>query len=1076
MQIAMLGPLEVTDDDGAAVHVAGIRLRTLLIALALTPRQLIPTSRLIDAVWGVGPPPGAANALQALVSRLRRALPAGSIESHPAGYRLVIGSDDVDVVRFERLVAAGRAELARDPAPAAERLRDALGLWRGPALLDVFDQEFFQTTITRLDELRLTAIEDRVGAELRLGRGADLVTELTALVVEHPLRERLVAALMRAMSEAGSPAEALGLFERTREALADRLGTDPSPELSAVHTAVLRGEIVPAPAPAPGPEAAQRTNMPAGLTSFVGRDADVVKVRELLGDYRLTTLIGPGGAGKTRLAVEASRTLLDQMPDGVWLVEFDRVTEPADLPAAVLAALGLREQSLMGGPGDPIDRLAAVLRDRAALLVLDNCEHVITAAAPLADRVLADCPRLRILATSREPLNINGESVWPVEPLALPAADVELGVAELMSYDAVRLLVDRVRAVRPGFNITDDDVPAVSAICRALDGMPLAIELAAARLRTMTVVQLASRLDDRFRLLTGGNRTAMTRHQTLRAVVDWSWELLSEAEQALLRRVTVFASGATVEAAERVCAGGPVQTSEVLDLLTALADKSLLMAEGDDETPRYRMLETIRAYGRERLDDAGERDAMRHAYARVFVELAETAEPHLRRAEQLEWGRRLEAEHDNLHAAMRSAIALGDAQLAVRMVNAAGWYWWFGGHKAEGIQLATDALEVPGEVDAATRATGAAMIAYFTTAGLGDLGQAEPWIREAQRLAKELADPGPLLRLAVAVFAGVQDEWGRGTSAMEAMEPLLADDDPWVRAESRLTRTRMLGDEERESDIGKALDEFRSIGERWGISFALATLGELAARRGDLPLAVDYCRQAAQVLTEMGAREDLVFLRAKEAQLHWLLCDPAGAGVAMAQAERDAEHVAWADAHAALAFFKGDLARWSGDLGTARTELGRVDAVLQDVKADPLFRSMILDSLAYVDAIEGDLARAGDRRAEALAIALGGGDLALVSQVLVGVADQAVRRGYPHEAARLLAAAEGVGGGPDRSRPDEPRVAAAGRAAVGDAKFSEALQRARDGFSGLGRGELANSEEVHELTASVLSAPAPKAG
>lgn len=216
MQIAMLGPLEVRDDDGAAVPVAGIRLRTLLIALALTPRQLIPTSRLIDAVWGDGPPPGAANALQALVSRLRRALPAGSIESHPAGYRLVTGSDDVDIVRFERLVAAGRAELARDPAPAAETLRDALGLWRGPALLDVFDQEFFQTTITRLDELRLTAIEDRVGAELRLGRGADLVTELTALAVEHPLRERLVAALMRAMSEAGSPAEALGLFALAR--------------------------------------------------------------------------------------------------------------------------------------------------------------------------------------------------------------------------------------------------------------------------------------------------------------------------------------------------------------------------------------------------------------------------------------------------------------------------------------------------------------------------------------------------------------------------------------------------------------------------------------------------------------------------------------------------------------------------------------------------------------------------------------------------------------------------------------------------------------------------------------------
>ena len=295
--------------------------------------------------------------------------------------------------------------------------------------------------------------------------------------------------------------------------------------------------------------------MPTGLTSFVGRDADVVKVRELLGDYRLTTLIGPGGAGKTRLAVEASRTLLDQMPDGVWLVEFDRVTEPADLPAAVLAALGLREQSLMGAPGDPIDRLTAVLRDRAALLVLDNREHVITAAATLADRVLADCPRLRILATSREPLNINGESVWPVEPLALPAADVELRVAELMSYDAVRLLVDRVRAVRPGFDITDDDVPAVSAICRALDGMPLAIELAAARLPDH---DRGPACQPPRRPIPAAHRRQPHRHDPApdaRAVVDWSQNCSPSAERALLRRVTVFASAvSSVEAAERVCA------------------------------------------------------------------------------------------------------------------------------------------------------------------------------------------------------------------------------------------------------------------------------------------------------------------------------------------------------------------------------------------------------------------------------------------------------------------------------------------------------------------------------------------
>src|SRR5262245_944091 len=314
----MLGPLEVFDGDGNAVFVAGLRLRTLLVALALNSGRLVSTTRLVDAIWGDQPPTGAVNALQALVSRLRRSLPGADVESHPSGYRLVIDPDRVDVTRFERLVATGRAALRHDPARAARTLREALDLWRGPALVDVAGQEFFQATIARLEELRLTATEDRADAELGLGGGPELVHELTALTLEHPLRERLVGALMRALSDAGRPAEALVVYERTRAALADQLGTDPSPALSALHTAVLRGEV--GPVPAPVAESTSLTNLPAALTSFVGRDADMARVRNLTGEYRLTTLVGPGGSGKTRLAVEASRGLLDRIPDGVWLV------------------------------------------------------------------------------------------------------------------------------------------------------------------------------------------------------------------------------------------------------------------------------------------------------------------------------------------------------------------------------------------------------------------------------------------------------------------------------------------------------------------------------------------------------------------------------------------------------------------------------------------------------------------------------------------------------------------------------------------------------------------------------------
>ena len=439
MQIGLLGPFEVCTDDGVFAEVPGARLRGLLIALALESGRVVPKATLVDWIWGERPPSDAANALQRLASRLRKALPTGLIEGQPGGYRLTVAPEAVDALRFERLLAQARQE--QDPG-RVRLLREALALWRGAAMQDVAleDSEAFNAAVTRLDGLRLTAMEDRFEAEVSLGQGVEVIAELTDAVTAHPLRERLVAALMRALVAAGRDSEALLAYERTREALADALGVDPSPELSALHVALLRGELG-------RREENRKTNVRAELTSFVGRDDDVAAVRELITEHRLTTLVGPGGSGKTRLATETARTLIGDLPDGVWLVELAAIGADGDVAQATLAGLGLRDALLGAAPSaDVADGLIAAIREREALLILDNCEHVIEAAAKFADRVLGECRRLRILATSREPLGITGEALWLVEPLALPEGDAIPG--EVASSPAVRLLRDRAGAVR----------------------------------------------------------------------------------------------------------------------------------------------------------------------------------------------------------------------------------------------------------------------------------------------------------------------------------------------------------------------------------------------------------------------------------------------------------------------------------------------------------------------------------------------------------------------------------------------------------------------------------------------------
>jgi predicted ATPase/DNA-binding SARP family transcriptional activator len=1041
----MLGPLTVRADDGTPVEVTGARLRTLLILLALDPGRVVTLGTLVDGVWGADPPAEAANALQALVSRLRRT--GLTIESRPTGYRLAVAADDVDTCRFERLAAAGHATLASDPVATATALREALALWRGPALADAATAAFAQAPVARLTELRLAAIGDRVEAELQ--SGTDLVAELESLVAEHPLRERFAGLLMRALCRAGRAADALAVYARTRALLADELGADPSAELTALHTDVLRGGLDPRPA-------RRRTNLRSGLTTFVGRDEELSRVAAMVGESRLVTLTGPGGSGKTRLATEVGRTLVDRQPDGVWFVELAPVSDGAEVPHAVLGALGLRAQTLVGGAvrtvpevTEPMDRLAAALSTRPLLLVLDNCEHLVAAAAALADRLLGECPRLRILATSREPLGITGETLWPVDPLALPPADVDPRHA--LTFPAMRLLADRARAVRPDFTVDDTTAATMGHVCRALDGMPLAIELAAARLRTMSLDQLATRLDDRFRLLTGGSRMALPRHQTLRAVVDWSWDLLDDDERMLLRRLSVFAGGATLAAAEQVCAGAGLDADRVFDLLTALVDKSLVLVAGD----RYRLLETIKAYGRERLAAAGETDRLLAAFVECFRVLAETAEPHLRRAEQLEWLARLEAEHDNLHAAVRTAITTGDATAAHRLAANAGWYWWLHGHKVEGADLAAEVVSMRGEVPPADRALALGLAAMLAVDGVYDQTRGLAWFGESVELARATDRSHPLLRLVV-MLNEVLRSYRRSTEELRSLlaDLLVTDEDPWVLGTVRVLRAHAslnagLQHEEAEADFRAALAAFRSVGERWGLSFTLCSLADLVAWRGDFATAIGYYEEASRLIAELVTNEDLVRYRLRLAALHAQLGATEEANAVLAMAQRDAERSGMPESLAGVTHARGDVARLAGDFPAARRHLEQTLTLSgtfitrRQQNIAPQFSALIYASFGFLDTAVDDLDAALAHHTTALTLAVDSNDAPVIAQVLLGVADVTLHRGDPRRAALLLGASEGIRGVPDLSLPDHPRVTAEIRAALGDQEYAETVERGR---------------------------------
>ncbi|HKA10504.1 MAG TPA: BTAD domain-containing putative transcriptional regulator [Candidatus Dormibacteraeota bacterium] len=1049
-QFGILGTLEVWR-DGRPVALQGPRVRLLLALLLVNAGHLVASARLIDGLWGEAAPPRAANALQALVSRLRAALGPGLVEARSGGYRLAVAPEAVDALRFERLLAEGRAALAAgDPRRAAELLKAGLALWRGEPLGDLGWADVLRAEMLRLEELRLDASGDRIEAELAGGSHAGLVAELEALVAAYPLNERIRGLHMRALYASGRQADALIAYDQTRTLLREELGADPAPELQRLHIAILRRDASLEGAAAALPP----TNLRAQPTTFVGREELLERLRELLDRSRLVTLVGPGGAGKTRLAAELAASERSRYADGVWMVELAPLSDQADLPQSVLAALGLRERSLLergrGPVTEPLDGLLGALAGRRLLIVMDNCEHLVEAAARIADAIVGRCPAVRILATSREPLVVTGETLCPVPSLRLPPEDV--APEDAAGYAAVRLFLDRGSAARPDFALTAHTVAAVVQICRRLDGLPLAIELAAARLRSLSVAQVAERLDDRFALLTGGTRTALARHQTLRAVVDWSWELLDEPERALLRRLSVFAGGATLEAAERACAGVGLARAGILDILASLVDKSLVEADGvQRDEMRYRLLDTVRAYGAERLREAGETTAVGRAHAEYFCDLAERAEPELRARNQLTWLARLDAEHDNLRAALRWAVDSRDTELAMRLFGALAWYWSLRGRLPEGRSWLRSVMAMPGEVPALVRARADVMAGLWSWA-VDSPEAAVAAAGRARALYKQSGQPPhPLLLVVEPLLALLDDDVDRARALADAV---LAD--AGAGEVSHATALLMIGiieslrgemdNAERASE--EAVVRFRELGERAGLAQALASLAEIAEARGDHHRALAVAEEAVGLARELGAPTEIPVLLAQVGSAQ-VMTGEVELGLATAEdGLRLAMEGGIPDVVAPASVAVAALARSRGDLARAR-QLYEEAARTAPEQLAPM-RARALVGLGFVAELEGDPERAASLHRQAVEVVRAGPTPSILwnrlvlAQALTGLAAAAAAQGSAERAAVLLSAASSLRGPAPLStveQGDIVRVEERARRDLGAQRFKQARNR-----------------------------------
>jgi predicted ATPase/DNA-binding SARP family transcriptional activator len=815
----VLGPVEVVR-SGRPVQLGGRRQRLLLALLLVERGRAVSSDRLIDELWQGTPPRGAEGTLRVYVSRLRSALGDTTLRARPPGYVLDIDADLVDASRFEDLQREGHEALAGGSAGlAADRLRAALALWRGEAFADVRDEGVVAEEARRLDELRMAAVEDRADAEMSLGRHAPLVPQLERLLGEHPHRERLWRQLVLALYHSQRQVEALAAYRRARTFLSEEFGLEPGEELQALELAVLRQEL-----PSVS-TSVERHNLPAPLTSLVGRERDLDEIAALLRSHRLVTLTGPGGVGKTRLALEAASRQVGAWAGGVWLVDLAAQEDARSTVSVVARVLGVLERPDV----TPLEGLVEHLRHEEVLILLDNCEHLASASGGLVHEILRAAPAVRVLATSRTPLGVPGEVDFAVSPLEAP--EDHLPVDEMARSASVRLFLDRARAVCRDLAPTATDLATVARICRELDGLPLAIELAAARLKALSIDDLASRLDDRLRLLRSAGRSPVARHQTLRATIDWSYRLLEADERELLAALSVFSGGCTLASVAAVCTGGDAMRAE--ELLGRLVDSSLVVARPGQRSTRYRLLETIREYAAGRIDSPRRRDELSRSHAEHFLRVIEDVpvEDPARKVDALAIRDR---ERDNLHGALRWALASG-SDVAVSLASALWRYWLIRGDRRQGLEWLEQCLARPdgaASPELADVFAGAALLARLLGDLDGALGFAEDGVALARRVGRPIALTASLNVLTT--LSARAGDFGRARRyrdesvavARRAHDERLEAIAEFILAESLLHHGRHA--EARELG-GRALVLARVAGDKEVIAVVLARVGIAAA-------------------------------------------------------------------------------------------------------------------------------------------------------------------------------------------------------------------------------------------------------
>jgi predicted ATPase/DNA-binding SARP family transcriptional activator/predicted negative regulator of RcsB-dependent stress response len=845
LTVAVLGPVEVRR-DGELVSVPAGKTTEVLVRLALAAPHPVRAELLIDDLWADEVGSTNKNTLQSKVSQLRRALGgADLLISAGRGYRLAVTADDVDALRVEGLTARASAALrAGDARACLELTTEGLSLFRGDVLADAGDGAWLEAHRTRLAELEGGLLSDQLAARVELSPGADVIAALEVAIAQHPLREALWISLITALYRAGRQSDALAAYSRVRGQLAEELGIDPGPALRSLETLILQQspdlDQTPAAERSRGPlpqampvHALQPGNLPGITSALVGRGLELEELTNKLAASRLVTLTGPGGVGKTRLAVEVARGT--QVPGGSWLIRLDTVEPGVPLAQAVAELM-----ELPGGEAKLFERLAS----NSTLLVLDNCEHLIDDVATLTTTLLDRAPGLRILATSQAPLRVDGETVVVLEPLAIT--------------DSIELFAQRASAARHQFAVDDGVRAVVEEVCQSLDGLPLAIELAAARVKSLSVNEIARRLDDRFALLKDPTSRRPERRRALAAAIDWSYALLFPDDQVGLQALSVFTGGAPLAAAESVLEALGVPAESSVDVVGRLVDRSLVTLDlTSDGKARYRLLDSIRAFALTRLEESGHTTKARAAHAQWFGEVADSCGLEIRGPRQSHWLSFVRAERPNIDAAL-TFCAAADPTLGVRIVNGFGWSWAVLGDGVAGSARIRAAVDAAASIDDSQRCT-ALLYSVWLEASAGDVVQAEADLQVATAICQALGSSE--LRADVetyAAFARLQQ--GRFAAAFESSSSAAAANRTLGRdqelASSQLLvafASLMLGDvDNAKAAAAEALSIVTAQGDEWARVHAEAMLGGIALAEGRVQDAIESLSQAVEASIRLG--------------------------------------------------------------------------------------------------------------------------------------------------------------------------------------------------------------------------------